>query len=65
MHSIAADLIVTWIIALVLFFTLVFFGSASIQDKETEITTCGGVVLVLLVAIAVTIGQLVGWIGVW
>lgn len=65
MHSLGADLLVMWIAAIILVFVFMFSGALSIQDRETYITTYGGIGIVIIGAIVVTIGQLVGWIGVW
>lgn len=65
MHSLGGDLLITWIAAIVLIFGFLFSGSASIWDNETMIVTYGGIIIVLVGAIVVTIGQLMGFIGIW
>ena len=65
MHSLGADLLVTWIAAIVLTFGFLLFGGASIQDRETMVITYGSIALILVGAIFVTIGQLIGFIGIW
>jgi len=54
-----------WVAAIVLVFAFLFFGALSLQDRETYIVSFGGIAVALIGAIVVTIGQLVGWIGVW
>ncbi len=65
MHSLGSDLLVMWVAAIVLVFAFLFFGALSLQDRETYIVSFGGIAVALIGAIVVTIGQLVGWIGVW
>jgi len=65
MHSVGSDLIILWVATLTLVFMFMFGGALSIESRENTIVTYGGISLVLLGAIFVTIGQLTGFIGVW
>jgi hypothetical protein len=65
MHTLAGDLIVLWVTAIALIFAIFLFSAASIQDDETYIFFFGGIGIVFLAAIVITVGQLIGWIGVW
>ncbi len=59
------DIVIIWIAALILIFLVLFAGALSIKDRENTITTFVPIGLILIGAIFVTIGQLVGFIGKW
>lgn len=64
-HTLGVDLFELWLAAIIFAVIWLFGAALSIQDKETTLSFYIGEGVILGGAVLVTIGLIVGFIGVW